>query len=61
MAFIYSGLALAEIIVLIASACAVLFLVVRGIVRSLAKRGDETKRVPKENLQHLKRAGQSGW
>ncbi len=61
MSLIYSALALAEVCVLVASAVGIVFLIVRSIVRGATRREtDETKRVPKEDLRHLKRAGQFG-
>lgn len=61
MYLVYSSLAIAEVVVLLLSACGALFLVARGIVRAFAKPGDEAKRVSPESLHHLKRAGQSGF
>ena len=61
MHLVYSTLAIAEVVVLFASAFGVMFLVGRVIVLAFAKPTEETKRVPREQLQHLKRAGQSGF
>jgi len=56
MAFIYSTMALAEILVLFASFAALVYFIVRSIVRSIT----EPKLPPPkpEDLRHLKRAGQ---
>ena len=58
MAFIYSTMAFAEILVLFASFAALVYFIVRSIVRSIT----EPKLPPPkpEDLRHLKRAGQSG-
>ncbi len=59
MPFVYSALALAEIVILLISLAGVAFFVVRAVVRSLV-----TPKEPKprpEDLRHLKRAGQSGF
>ena len=59
-AWIYSVLALAEIGVLIVSAAAALFLIVRGTIRACRAPPPERRRPNAEDLRHLKRAGQSG-
>ena len=58
-ALIYSTLALAEIGVLLISAVAVLFIVVRGIIRAFRPPPPERRPPKAEDLRHLKRAGQS--
>ena len=58
-AVIYSALALAEVGVLIASAAAVLYLVVRGTIRVFRAPPPERRKPKAEDLRHLKRAGQS--
>jgi len=60
MSLIYSALAVAEVAVLVASALAILWLVLRAILRVFRKKGPEDKRPRAEDLRHLKRAGQSG-
>ncbi len=58
MELVYTTLGLAEVLVLIVSAFAFAFLIVRGIFRILFAANDETQRVPsEEELRHLKRAG----
>lgn len=59
MAFIYSTMALVEILALFASLVAIAVYIVRAIIRSFT----EPKLPPpkKEDLRHLKRAGQSGF
>lgn len=59
MAFIYSSMAFAEILVLFAALIALAVYILRAIVRSFT----EPKLPPpkKEDLRHLKRAGQSGF
>ncbi len=60
MEVVYTALGLVEVLVLIASALAFAFLIVRGICRALFVAKDETQRVPTdEEMQHLKRAGSS--
>lgn len=57
MHLVYSALGLAEVFVLLASAIAVVFLIVRAIFRALFVAKDETQRVPPpKEMQHLKRA-----
>ena len=56
MYLIYSALAFAEFFVLLASACAVIYVVVREIVRAFRKPDPETTRPSKESAVHLKRA-----
>jgi len=59
MPFVYSVISFAEIFALFASFVAVVFLVLRAIVRSIV-----SPRAPppkKEDLRYLKRAGQSGF
>lgn len=58
METVYTILGLAEVLVLIASALALAFLIVRAILRSIFVKKDETQKVPtEEELRHLKRAG----
>lgn len=59
-AVVYSTLALAEIGVLLVSAAAAMFLVVRGIIRAFRRPPPERQPPKAEDLRHLKRAGQSG-
>jgi predicted membrane protein len=57
MYLVFSTVALVEVFVLIASAIAVIFLIVRAIVRAIFVAKDETQRVPsQEEMRHLKRA-----
>jgi predicted membrane protein len=57
MYLVFSTVALVEVFVLIASAIAVVFLIVRAIMRAIFVPKDETQRVPsQEEMQHLKRA-----
>ncbi|HVZ54059.1 MAG TPA: hypothetical protein VG986_18965 [Pseudolabrys sp.] len=58
MSFIYTTLAFAEILILLASFVAVVFLVLRTFVRSFQAPKDPPPKP--EDLRHLKRAGQSG-
>jgi hypothetical protein len=60
-AFTYSTLALVEIAVLMAAAIAILFVVLRGIYRALFGPKTEKTKLKPEDLQQLKRAGQSGF
>jgi hypothetical protein len=58
MEVVYTTLGLVEVFVLIVSALAFAFLIVRGIFRALFAAKDETQRVPtEEEMRHLKRAG----
>ena len=59
MSFFYSVVTFAEIIALFASGFAVTYLVLRAIVRSVVAPKLPTPK--KEDLRHLKRAGQSGF
>jgi hypothetical protein len=60
MEVVYTTLGLVEVLVLLVSARAFAFLIVRGIFRALFVAKDETKRVPsEEEMRHLKRAGSS--
>ncbi|MFN3657958.1 MAG: hypothetical protein ACK4UO_11945 [Pseudolabrys sp.] len=61
MHLIYSTLALAEVAVLFVSAIAILYLVLRSVVRSFRKPGPEAKKPRAEDLRHLERAGRSGF
>jgi hypothetical protein len=58
MEVVYTALGLAEVFVLLASAMALAFLILRAIIRSIfAKKKDETQRVPSaEEMRYLKRA-----
>jgi uncharacterized membrane protein len=58
MEVVYTTLGLVEVLVLLVSALAFAFLIVRGIFRALFAVKDETQRVPtEEEMRHLKRAG----
>jgi uncharacterized membrane protein len=60
MEVVYTTLGLVEVLVLLVSALAFAFLIVRGIFRALFLRKDETQKVPtQEEMRHLKRAGSS--
>jgi hypothetical protein len=60
MEVVYTTLGLVEVLVLIISALAFAFLIVRGIFRALFVAKDKTQRVPtEEEMRHLKRAGSS--
>jgi hypothetical protein len=56
MHLVYSTVGLAEIFVLLASAVACIFLIVRGIVRFLFVRKDETQTVTATDMHLNKRA-----
>jgi hypothetical protein len=57
MEVIYTALGLVEVFVLVASAIALVFWIVRGIFRSIFVKKDETQKVPsEEEMRHLKRA-----
>jgi hypothetical protein len=57
MEVVYTALGLAEVFVLLASAIALAFWIVRAIFRSIFVKKDETQRVPsEEEMRHLKRA-----
>ena len=58
-AVIYSALALAEVGVLVASALAALFFIVRATIRAFRKPPPEQRPPKAEDLRHLKRAGLS--
>ena len=57
MSVIYSSLAFAEITILFAAFIALLYVVGRTLLRSLMS--PKRSRPKKEDLRHLKRAGQS--
>ncbi len=59
MSFVYSVITFAEVFALFASFFAVVFLVLRAIVRSVVS--PKAPPPKKEDLRHLKRAGQSGF
>ena len=59
-AVIYSALALAEVGVLVVSAAAALFFIVRGTIRFFRAPPPERRPPKAEDLRHLKRVGQSG-
>jgi hypothetical protein len=57
MEVVYTALGLAEVFVLLASAMALAFLILRAIFRSIFAKKDETQRVPSvEEMRYLKRA-----
>jgi hypothetical protein len=57
MEVVYTTLGLVEVLVLIMSALAFAFLIVRGIYRTIFVAEDETQRVStEEEMRHLKRA-----
>ncbi|MDO9412330.1 MAG: hypothetical protein Q7T81_07120 [Pseudolabrys sp.] len=58
MSVIYSSVAFIEIAILFAAFIALLILIVRAIVRSIVS--PKKSPLKKEDLRHLKRAGQSG-
>jgi cytochrome b561 len=59
MSFIYASLGFVEITILFAGFIALLCIIVRAVIRSIVSRKPPPPK--KQDLHHLKRAGQSGF